>query len=110
MNILNKIVIAYLIVVLVLVHCSLFFCDESHCLYLVSKLPISRESAYYIRVGISTLIPIGFKSIQLLAQWIILIEACIIVYYLFRIIQTIISMACQLVFLGVVFGLAYLVY
>lgn len=73
MNILNKFVVVYFVVIFVLVHCSLFFCDEEHCIYPVSTLPIPKEAAYYIRVGISNLIPLEFKLIQLVAQWLLML-------------------------------------
>lgn len=72
MHIFNVFVLGYFIVILLLTHCSLLFCKEEHCVYQVTALPISRELAYYIRVGISNLIPVTFRSLQLAAQWLIL--------------------------------------
>ena len=94
MNLFNRFIVGYFIVIGVLVHCSLFFCTEEHCVYQVSTLPISRELAYYIRILISNLIPISFATIQIAAQWLILLEFILLIGCIVSIIRRIVSFLC----------------
>lgn len=110
MNTVNWLVTLYFIVILVLVNCSLLFCNEKHCIYPFEKLPISKETAYYIRVGISNLIPVGFKNIQLFAQWLILAEAVVLFYFVLKLLRRIVSFVCDIIFLVILLALAYIVY
>jgi hypothetical protein len=59
----------------VVLHCSLFFCTESHCVYPVDGNPLIARVALYIPSEFFNMIPIELKTLQLLAQWIIVIEA-----------------------------------
>jgi hypothetical protein len=110
MNIFNKLVVLYFIVIFLLVHCSLFFCNEDHCICRVSTLPISRELAYYMRVGISNMIPLQFKTIQLFAQWVIIFEGLALLVVLLKVFRSIVSCMCQLIFLALLLALATLLY
>lgn len=110
MNLFNTIVLAYFIAVFVLTHCSLLFCSEDHCVYPLVKAPISREAAYYIRSGISNLMPISFKLIQQIAQWFVLIESLILLYFAFKAVNFIVSLFFKALLLGVFIGLAYITF
>jgi hypothetical protein len=94
MNLFNQIVVGYFIVIGVLVHCSLFFCTEEHCVYEVTALPISREWAYYMRISISNLIPVSFATIQIVAQWLILFELILLLGFIVSFIRRIVSFLC----------------
>jgi hypothetical protein len=41
MNILSWIIVAYLLALLILLHATLLFCSESHCVYLLESPPVS---------------------------------------------------------------------
>jgi hypothetical protein len=110
MNLFNKLVLIYFIIIFLLIHCSLFFCNEKHCIYRLKAVPVPLEWAYYMRLGISNLIPMEFKMIQLIAQWVILIEALILLYYLVKLAREIISLALEMAFLSLLIALAYYLY
>lgn len=110
MNLFNTIVFAYLLAILVLTHCSLLFCSEDHCMYPLARPPISREAAYYIRSGISNLMPISFKLIQQIGQWFILVEALILAYFAIKAVNYIVSLFFKTLLLLVFIGLAYYTY
>lgn len=110
MNLFNTIVLAYFLAIFVLIHCSLLFCSEEHCMYPLARPPISREAAYYIRSGISNLMPISFKLIQQIGQWFILIEALLLAYFALKVINYIVSLFFKSLLLAVFIGLAYYTY
>jgi hypothetical protein len=110
MNLFNTIVLAYFLAIFVLIHCSLLFCSEEHCMYPLVRPPISREAAYYIRSGISNLMPISFKLIQQIGQWFILIEALLLAYFALKAINYIVSLFFKSLLLAVFIGLAYYTY
>lgn len=111
MNIINKLVLAYFVAILVLVNCSLLFCDDKeHCLYPLKELPVSKETAYFIRVSISNFIPLKFKTIQQIAQWVVLIEIGLVLYFVMALLRSIVSFICQLFFLLALFAIAYMAY
>lgn len=102
--------LAYFIAIFVLTHCSLLFCSEEHCVYPLVRPPISREAAYYIRSGISNLMPISFKLIQQIGQWFILVEAIVLLYFVLKAVNYIVSMLFKSLLLAVFLGLAYYTY
>lgn len=110
MNLFNTIVLAYFLALFVLVHCSLLFCSEDHCMYPLAKPPVSREAAYYIRSGISNLIPISFKLIQQIGQWFILAEALVLLYFALKAVNYVVSLFFKSLLLAVFIGLAYYTY
>lgn len=54
--------------------------------------------------------PISFKLIQQIAQWFVLIEALILLYFAFKVINFIVSLFFKSLLLGIFIGLAYYTY
>jgi hypothetical protein len=73
MKFLNWVLAAYFLVLLLLIHSTLFFCGGSHCIIAVERPPLPDEVAYRLRLAISSLLPYELKTMQALAQWLVLV-------------------------------------
>jgi hypothetical protein len=72
LHIINKVAIAYCLVLLLLVHATLFFCGDDHCVFFVERPPLPPEVAYHTRIFISTMLPFDMRTMQILAQWLVI--------------------------------------
>ena len=72
MKVINLLLIAYGIVLLSILHATLLFCGGEHCIISFEKPPVPQEVAYNLRVGISALLPFELKTLQVIAQWIVI--------------------------------------
>jgi hypothetical protein len=87
MSIVRWIIVAYLFAALILLHATLLFCSDDHCVFLMEKPPVSAEIGYQLRRGISAMLPYDMKTMQLWAQWLIVGEIMLLFLYIIRIIS-----------------------
>ena len=89
MSILKLIASSYVIAVLLLLHATLLFCGEPHCIVPFDKPPVAPAVGYQIRQAISALLPFELKMMQKIAQWLIVGEIMFIILWIMNFIQKI---------------------
>lgn len=85
MNIVGWLIAAYLVAILILLHATLLFCSDSHCVYVFDKPPVSIEVGFQIRRAIANLLPYEMKLMQTWAQWIVVGEIMLVFLYVLKI-------------------------
>lgn len=85
-TILRWVIVAYLMAALLLLHATLLFCSEDHCVFIMEKPPVSLEMGYQLRRGISAMLPYEMKTMQLWAQWLIVGEIMLLLLFILRLI------------------------
>lgn len=99
MSLIKVLFIGYLIFVMVLLHSSLLFCTQSHCIIPLTRPPLSPEYAYYIRYALVNLLPFSIKTVQDLAQWLVVIELVFLFWWFLQLIKKAIFMLFEIIFL-----------
>jgi hypothetical protein len=94
----------------VVLHCSLLFCTDSHCVYPVNENLLIARAALYVPSEFFNMIPVELKTLQLLAQWLIVIEAVFVIHIGFAIIRKIIILIFEITFATIVLAAAYYYY
>ncbi len=61
----------YLLAIIILIHCTLFFCNQPHCVLPIKTPPFSADVVLKMNFAMKCL-PFGMKTAQLIAQWIVL--------------------------------------
>jgi hypothetical protein len=84
----KRLSIAYAIIILLLLHLSLFFCGESDCSFEFDQTRLPRELADRIHIFLSKL-PIKLTKIQNYAQWIVIGEIALIIIEFVRLLRRI---------------------
>jgi hypothetical protein len=90
MKLLNLVLIAYSFVLIAILHTTLLFCGGGHCIVSFEKPPVSNEIAYHLRVTISALLPFELKTMQVMAQWIVIGEIMLVFIWTIKRLQNII--------------------
>ena len=103
MKILNLLLIAYGIVLLAILHTTLLFCGGEHCIVSFEKPPVSSEIAYHLRVTISALLPFELKTMQVIAQWIVIGEIMLFFIWIIKRLQEVI---CCMIWIVIAFLVA----
>ena len=94
----------------IVLHCSLLFCTDSHCIYPVNENLIIARAALYVPSEFFNMIPVEIKTLQLLAQWLIVIEAVFIIHIGFTILRKIISIILEIIFATIILAAVYYYY
>lgn len=76
---------------MILLHCTLLFCADSHCVYPVTDSVLMQKIATYFPIELFSIVPLDLKTLQLFAQWVVLIEAVLITHVCIKIVSKIIS-------------------
>lgn len=71
MRIIKVLVLSYITVLAVLLHATLFYCTQPHCLVSLQKPPLSITMGYHLRQAISKLLPFEIMLLQNIAQWLV---------------------------------------
>jgi hypothetical protein len=71
MRFLNWVIAAYLLALFLLLHTTLLYCGESHCVYPLESPPVSPEVGFQLRRAISVLLPFELKMMQKWTQWLV---------------------------------------
>ena len=98
MGIFKLITYSYIFVVIVLLHGTLLYCGEPHCIVPFERPPVSSEVGYFIRRAISALLPFELKIMQKIAQWLIVGEIMIIFLWTMNLVQKIICYVFWIIF------------
>jgi hypothetical protein len=90
------------IAVAVVLHCSLLFCTGSHCVYPVDGNLLIARAALHFPSEFFDMIPTELKTLQLLAQWLIIVEAVFVIHFGFTIMKKIISLILEITFATII--------
>lgn len=99
-----------LIAAAVVLHCSLLFCTESHCVYPVDRNFLFVKASMYFPPELLDMIPMELKTLQLLAQWLIIVEAVFVIYIGLTIMKKIISLILEITFAMMILAAIYYFY
>lgn len=95
MSTLQALLWAYLIVIIILVHCSLFFCEQHKCLFKVDGYSVLPVSLREFLIHFFSFVPIHIEKLQILAHLMVFGEvillATLLVDMLQRTIKTILA-------------------
>ena len=94
----------------VVLHCSLIFCTGSHCVYPINKNLLVAEVALYFPSEFFNMIPVELKTLQLLAQWLVIIEAVFFIRIAFTAIRKITTLILEITFATIVLTAVYYYY
>jgi len=98
------------IAIALMLHCSLLFCTDSHCMFPVDENLLIVRASLYIPTEIFSIIPVEIKTIQLLAQWFLIVEAIFVVYFCIKIINKIVILILKITFAVILLAAIYYFY